>query len=278
MSGEKLFSPRNRWFMGTVAVTLTIAIVAALFGFLLLPSLQRNAVFAGAWDKICSAAGLVRPATLASPVVKPAFRTSEVIVTPQMMGPTDTVSIGRGATLALRCTMCHGARGLSEADSPNLAGQYETAVYKELQDYKTGARVSAVMGPRVADLSDQDMRDLAAYFAYLPRLPGYHPTGDVPPPRIVTSGAPLRNVPPCGSCHGTIDYKTGAAWLEGQSPVYLKAQLQAFATGARHNDISEQMRNIARNMTKDEIEAAAEYYSRQPPAAGTGSDTTAGLK
>ena len=44
------------------------------------------------------------------------------------------------------------------------------------------------MSPRVTDLSDQDMRDLAAYFAYLPRLPGYHPTGDAPLPRIVVSG------------------------------------------------------------------------------------------
>lgn len=278
MSEEKLFSPRNRWFTRSLGLTLAIVAVSALFGFLLLPSLQTNAVFADAWDKICTAAGLVRPATLGSKPVKPEFRTSEVIVTPQMMGKTDTVSIGRGATLALRCTMCHGARGLSEADSPNLAGQYETAVYKQLQDYKTGARISAVMSPRVTDLSDQDMRDLAAYFAYLPRLPGYHPTGDVPPPRIVVSGAPLRNIPPCGACHGTIDYKTGAAWLEGQSPVYLKAQLEAFATGERRNDISQQMRNIARNMTKDEIEAAAEFYSRQPPAAGTGGGTEAGLK
>jgi cytochrome c553 len=233
-----------------------------------LPSLQDNATFAGAWDEICTAAGLVRPPRLVSTVVKPAYQTSDVIVTPQMMGPTDTVSIGRGATLALRCTMCHGARGLSEADSPNLAGQYRIAVYKELQDFKTGARTSAVMSPRVTDLSDQDMRDLAAYFAYLPRLPGYHPTGDVQPPRIVTSGAPMRNIPPCAACHGAIEYKTGSAWLEGESPVYLKAQLEAFATGTRRNDISEQMRNIARNMTQDEISAAAEYYSRQPVPSG----------
>jgi len=188
MSEEKLFSPRNRWFTGALALTLAIAGAAALFGFLLLPSMQANAVFAGAWDKICTAAGLVRPATLTSPVIKPEFRTSEVIVTPQMMGPADAVSIGRGATLAQACTMCHGARGLSQADSPNLAGQYETAMYKELQDYKTGARVNAVMSPRVSGLSDQDMRDLAAYFAYLPRLPGYHPTGERAAARIVVSG------------------------------------------------------------------------------------------
>jgi cytochrome c553 len=274
VSDEKLFTPRNPWFLGAVGLTFGVVIAASLFGFLVLPSLQTNATFANAWDKICTAAGLVRPATLASPPVKPDFRTSEVIVTPRMMGPTDPVSIGRGATLALRCTMCHGARGVSEADSPNLAGQYQSAVYKQLQDYKTGARVSAVMSPRVTDLSDQDMRDLAAYFAYLPRLPGYHPTGDVPPPRIVVSGAPLRNVAPCASCHGSIEYKAGAAWLEGQSPIYLKGQLEAFASGERRNDISQQMRNIARNMTKAEIEAASEYYARQPATAGTG----AGLK
>jgi cytochrome c553 len=278
VSQEKLFTLRNRWFTGAVGLAVVIAVVAALFGFIVLPSLQTTASFANTWDKICSAAGLVRPSRLVSPVIKADHQTSEVIVTPHMLGPTDTVSIGRGATLALRCTMCHGARGLSEADSPNLAGQYETAVYKQLQDFKTGARTSAVMSPRVTDLSDQDMRDLAAYFAYLPRLPGYHPTGDAPLPRIVVSGAPMRNIPPCAACHGTIEYKTGAAWLEGESPVYLKAQLEAFADGTRRNDISQQMRNIARNMTKDEIAAAAEYYSRQPPAVGSSAGSAAGLR
>ncbi len=47
----------------------------------------------------------------------------------------------------------------------------------------------------------------------------------------------MRNIPPCGSCHGDIDVKAGSPWLGGQSAVYIKAQLQAFATGARRNDI-----------------------------------------
>jgi cytochrome c553 len=80
------------------------------------------------------------------------------------------------------------------------------------------------------------------------------------------------HVPCCASCHGTIEYKTGAAWLEGQSPVYLRAQLDAFANGTRRNDISQQMRNIARNMTKSEIAATADRYARQPPAAAIGTD------
>ena len=58
--------------------------------------------------------------------------------------------------------------------------------------------------------------------------------------------------------------KAGAAWLEGQPAAYLRAQLQAFASGARRNDIGEQMRNVARGMTSDEIDAASRYYAGRP--------------
>jgi cytochrome c553 len=84
-----------------------------------------------------------------------------------MLQNASSEAIGRGATLALRCTMCHGARGLSEANSPNLAGQYPIAIHKQLVDFKTGARASAVMAPLMANLSDPDMRELAVYL----RLP-----------------------------------------------------------------------------------------------------------
>ncbi len=65
----------------------------------------------------------------------------------------------------------------------------------------------------------------------------------------MTNGAPMRNIAPCGACHGAIDNKAGSPWLGGQSAVYIKAQLKAFAAGTRRNDISQQMRNIARQMT-----------------------------
>ncbi|MBV9376612.1 MAG: c-type cytochrome, partial [Alphaproteobacteria bacterium] len=164
---------------------------------------------------------------------------------------------------ALRCTMCHGARGLSQANTPNLAGQYPVAIYKELVDFKTGARVSAIMAPLVADLSDADMRDLAAYYAYLPRVTSSNAAaGEVP--LIVASGAPLRGIAPCGACHGEVDSKASAAWLEGQPAVYLRTQLEAFASGTRRNDIGQQMRNIARGMTAAEINATGEFYARAP--------------
>jgi cytochrome c553 len=95
-------------------------------------------------------------------------------------------------------------------------------------------------------------------------LPAYHSATDELTPQIALSGAPMRNVAPCASCHGALDYKTGSAWLEGESMLYLRTQLQAFASGTRHNDISEQMRNVARGMTYAEIEQAAAYYASQP--------------
>jgi cytochrome c553 len=255
---------RDPWVAGGVGITALLVILAAVVGLIVLPLYQPGVRYAGIWDAICSAAGVLRPPPSVASIVLPNVPTTQVAVTPQMLRRTDAESIGRGATLALRCTMCHGARGLSEANSPNLAGQYAAVVYKELRDFQSSARASAVMTPLVAGLSERDMRDLAAYYAYLPRLPAYHPTGGGPPPRILLSGAPMRNIPPCGACHGELSNKTGSPWLEGQPEAYLLAQLQAFATGARRNDIDAQMRNVARGMTAAEIDTAATWYASHP--------------
>lgn len=252
---------QDRWVAVSVGITVGLVVLAVLFGFMVLPSMS-NAGYAGLWDAICSAAGLLTRAP-AVPTVAPAQATTQVVLTPDMMQPADAEAIGRGATLALGCTMCHGTRGLSDAETPNLAGQYPFFIYKELKDFQTGARTSAVMAPLVAKLSDRDLRDLAAYYAYLPRLPGYHP--GPPRPIVVVDGAPLRGIAPCGACHGALDYKLGSAWLESQPETYLKTQLRAFASGARHNDIDAQMRNVARALTASEIDAAAAYYASTPP-------------
>jgi cytochrome c553 len=263
MTRHRIVSLRNPWFAASVGITAAIAIVAVVVGFVWLPLQQQGERFYGLWDAICSAAGLVRNPPSSAQIVHADYPTTRVEIVPQMLSGASAVSIGRGATLALRCSMCHGARGLSQADVPNLAGQYPVAIYKELVDFKTGARASAVMAPLVADLSNADMRDLAAYYAYLPRDSGPPPITDVPP-RIVMSGAPMRGIAPCGACHGDIASKAGAAWLAGQPEVYLRAQLLAFASGARRNDIGEQMRNIARQMIPAEIDAASRFYADRP--------------
>ncbi|KJC62281.1 cytochrome C [Bradyrhizobium sp. LTSPM299] len=263
MSDQPLFSLRNPWFSASVGIVGGIAVLSAFAGLVWLPLAQPELKLAGIWDAICSAAGVPR-ATVQDASVKQEFKTSNVVMTPEMLTRPDQVSIGRGATLAQRCAICHGPQGVSDANSPNLAGQFAAVTYKELSDFKAGARVSVVMSPFAAAMSDQDMKDVAAYYAYLPRVPSKNLDAGLLAPAIVVTGAPMRNIPPCGSCHGDIDSKAGSPWLGGQSAVYVKAQLQALASGARRNDISQQMRNIARQMTPDEIDQAARYYEAQP--------------
>jgi cytochrome c553 len=263
MSDQPLFSVRNPWFAASVGVTGAIAVLAAFAGLIWLPLAQPELKLSGIWDAICSAAGVPR-ASPQGASQQPEFKTSGVVMTSEMLTRADQVSIGRGATLAQRCAICHGPQGVSDANSPNLAGQYAAVTYKELNDFKSGARVNAIMSPFAANMTNQDMLDLAAYYSFLPRVPSNHLNGNIPAPMIVTTGAPMRNIAPCGACHGDIDNKAGSPWLGGQSAVYIKAQLKAFAANIRRNDISEQMRNVARQMTAEEIDEVARYYEAQP--------------
>ncbi|KIF81557.1 c-type cytochrome [Noviherbaspirillum autotrophicum] len=264
MSGsEQLFSLKNPWFVGSVAAVAGTALVAALVGFVWMPYAQNDKSIGGLWDAICRAAGAPGPAAAPADVGSGRVHSSDVIVVPQMISE-DRISVGRGATLALRCTMCHGARGMSGANTPNLAGQNAESVYKQLRDFQSGHRISEIMAPHVRNLSDQDMRDLAAYYADLPRLaPPPTLVEQLRAPVIVQIGSPMRNIPPCVSCHGGSDRKTASPTLDGEPAQYLHTQLAAFANGTRHNDIHGQMRNVVRQMTPEEIKAVVDYYSRR---------------
>jgi cytochrome c553 len=263
MSAERLFTFRNPWFAAGVGMAGAMVVLSFIVGFALLPYTGTNSQLTGLWDAICSAAGVPR-VTVVAETPKSTIVTSNVVMNSQMFGPPDTRSVGRGATLAMQCAICHGSNRQGQVDTPNLEGQPAAAVYKELRDFKAAARTNAVMSPFAVRLSEQDMLDLAAYYSYLPRQPGSHPDPAVTAPQIVARGAPMRNIPACASCHGTTDAKLGTPWLDGQSAVYIKAQLEAFTSGARRNDISEQMRNIARQMTAAEIDEAAHYYASRP--------------
>jgi cytochrome c553 len=263
MSAERLFTFKNPWFAAGIGITGAMVVLSFIVGFVLLPYTGANSQLTSLWDAICSAAGVPR-ATAIADAPKSTVVTSNVVMNSQMFGPPDTRSVGRGATLAMQCAICHGSNRQGQVDTPNLEGQPAAAIYKELRDFKAAARTNAVMSPFALKLSEQDMLDLAAYYSYLPRQPGSHPDPAVTAPDIVARGAPMRNIPACASCHGTSEAKLGTPWLDGQSAVYLKAQLQAFTKGVRRNDISEQMRNIARQMTAAEIDEAARYYASRP--------------
>jgi cytochrome c553 len=234
MNSERVFSWRNSWFSASVGATAAVVVLSLIAGFILLPYATTNAKFASLWDAICSAAGVPR-VTANSETVKPTAKMSDVVLATQLAGPVDARAVGRGATLAMQCAICHASNRQSQVDTPNLEGQ--------------------------STASEKDILDIAAYYAFMPRQPGLHPDLDVPAPSIVKRGAAMRNVPACASCHGGADVKAGSPWLEGQSAVYITSQLQAFAAGTRRNDISEQMRNIARQMTPQEVDDAARYYA-----------------
>ena len=189
-------SLRDPWVVRSVGAVAAVLIGAVVLGFMVFPLIQAHGRAESLWDAICSAAGVARQTSSEKPV-EPDFKLSDAVMTSNMLRGADAESIGRGATLAHQCAICHGPTGVRRADSPNLAGQYASVIYKELKDFQTGARVNAVMSPFAQHLSDQDMVDLAAYYAYLPRLPAYHPVAALPLPRIVINGAPLRGIAPC---------------------------------------------------------------------------------
>lgn len=261
MNAPRLLSWKNRWTTVCIGVVAATAVVAAGIGFVWVPAAQGDGRELSLWDTICTAAGAIKPYRTPSSAVGAAIQPSEVVVTAQMMRPADALSIGRGATLAMQCTVCHGVRGMSMAGSPNLAGQVDAAVYKQLRDFKTGHRSNAIMTAMVARLDDQAMRDLAAYYAYLPRerLPESRaPAATVPV--LVTNGAPMRGIGACASCHGASAANAATPRLDGEPASYIVSQINAFASGSRHNDAHLQMRNTARHMTAEEITAVARYY------------------
>jgi cytochrome c553 len=255
MSAAPVDTPKDPWFRGSILLTVALFIVSAVLGFVVLPLLQPNLGPRTIWQMICSAAGVLKRPSSVAPA-EPDYQISKVVVKPGMLEEVDEAAIGRGATVAHQCAICHGPEGVSGTNFPNLAGQYAEVTYKELNDFKSGARVNATMSPFAQVLTDRDMRDVATFYASLPK-----PRSVGQSPVIVTNGAPLRNIPPCGACHGEIAHKVASPWLDGQPANYIEAQLKAFASGSRRNDTSEQMRNIARGLTPQEIEDAANYYA-----------------
>jgi len=267
MSDERVFSLRNRWFAASVGGTVGLAVVAILIGFVWLPSEHPDYTANGLWAAICSAAGAPSSWYNGGDTVTGTAPSEVVVLPPPGRGIVDVSSSGRGASLATaHCSMCHGVQGTVRVTAPALAGQYADAIYKELRDYQSGARQNAIMRPIIANLSDGDLHDLAAYYSGQPRVEPVPVQGDIDPSAhvLVMQGAPLRNIAPCAACHGEKDRKGAAPWIGGQAVPYLASQLQQFASGERHNDINGQMRNVARQLTPQEIDALAKYYAAQP--------------
>ncbi|HEY0722305.1 MAG TPA: c-type cytochrome [Gammaproteobacteria bacterium] len=171
-----------------------------------------------------------------------------------------------GQTKAAVCAACHGADGNSMVPTfPKLAGQHESYLTKQLTDFKSGARKDPTMTGMAMPLSDQDVADLAAYFASQKVAIGSaNAEKAAVGKKIYQGGDAAKGISACMACHGPSGAgNPGAKYpaLQGQQSMYVVKQLQDFRSGARGNDVAKIMPSIAARMSDAEIEAVAEYIA-----------------
>lgn len=168
----------------------------------------------------------------------------------------------RGKALSYTCLGCHGIQDYKNVyptySVPELTGQYPEYLIAALKEYKSGERSHATMHEQAASLSDQDIEDIATYFAGSPLKPGTNTVGT----------APAKVAALCVACHGkdgvglSSDYPT----LTGQHADYLARALQEYKKGDRKNAV---MPTFMATLADGDIEEIAQYYSKQTPALST---------
>jgi cytochrome c553 len=151
-------------------------------------------------------------------------------------------SVEAGRTKSMTCAACHGVDGNSVTpDWPMLAGQHASYIVRQLRAFKNGERTDVTMKPFADLLSEQDMLDVAAYFAaQTPTPKGADPNLVGLGQQIYRGGIPARGVAACIACHGPEgDGNPLAAYprVSGQHAAYVTKQLNAYAAGDRRSDV-----------------------------------------
>jgi cbb3-type cytochrome c oxidase subunit III len=165
------------------------------------------------------------------------------------------------------CAACHGADGNSELGSnPKLAGQNVRYLVKQMTDIKEGNRTVALMTGLLDNMSEQDLEDIAAYYASQEHtLQGADPALVELGSSIYRGGIADLGVAACTACHGPAGdgvAQAGFPSVSGQHAEYTATQLKAFRSGERTNDgDSAPMRTVSERLTDREIEALASYMA-----------------
>lgn len=167
------------------------------------------------------------------------------------------------------CAACHAADGNSTAPAnPKIAGQIPEYLHKQLMDFKAQggkkpARESPIMMGMVANLSEADMKGLAAFYGGQKLKPAAASDKNLVAAgqRLWRGGNAATGVPACAGCHGPAGAGMPAQYprIAGQYADYVAAQLKAFKEGGRANDPNGMMRGVAARLTDREIRAVAEY-------------------
>ncbi|WP_427914741.1 c-type cytochrome [Ramlibacter sp. MMS24-I3-19] len=195
---------------------------------------------------------------------KPAAAAEKPSDAPQAQQPAKPDAAQGEAKFTAVCVACHGAGGNSGIPAnPKLAQQHPEYIVKQLQDFKAGKRKSPVMQPFASQLSDADMRNVAAYVAGNKAKEGFArdkaqvAMGE----KIYRGGIADRQIAACQGCHSPNGAGIPVQYprLSGQNAEYTAAQLTAFREGARTN--SPQMTQIAAKLNDREIRAVADYIA-----------------
>ncbi|MCL4486361.1 MAG: c-type cytochrome [Nitrospirae bacterium] len=181
-----------------------------------------------------------------------------------------------GSVACMECHRLHGG-GMPSIGSPRIAGQTPVYIEHEILGVQKGTRYAPVMAGVVNNLSRNDIRAVARYYASVrtPKIP------DVSPPdpalvalgkRIARKGLWKKNVPACVLCHGPDGRGVPPhfPYIKGQNKGYLLRQLVSFAFLKRKDDPQGLMRGIARRLTQKERKAVAEYFASLTPPAVAG--------
>jgi cbb3-type cytochrome c oxidase subunit III len=162
------------------------------------------------------------------------------------------------------CAACHGADGNSGSPAnPKLAQQHPDYTVKQLQEFKSGKRANAIMSGMAATLSEDDMKNIAAYVGAKKAQTNFAKDKDlvVLGERIFRGGIADRQVPACSGCHAPNGAGIPSQYprLAGQHADYTAAQLTAFRDGVRKNNA--QMTGVSAKMNDREIKAVSDYIA-----------------
>ena len=180
--------------------------------------------------------------------------------------------VAAGKAKSAMCMACHGQDGNSPSNAfPSIAGQNAAYIAKQLQDYKSGKRVNALMVGMVASLSAEDMQNLGAFYAS--QQIKAQPAVAEDMRALVEQGRVLYQngraatgttsaLAACSACHGAAGFGNAPAAypaLRGQHAAYTELMLKAFRDGARSNDLNAVMRQAGQSLSDDDIRALAAY-------------------
>jgi cytochrome c553 len=168
------------------------------------------------------------------------------------------------------CQGCHGEYGISsETMIPKLAGQYANYIEKEIRNYQAGIRSHQIMNAMAGTIeNDQDLADIASYFASQKKMEGDGSEGDPAGKDIFLHGDLSKMRLACVNCHGVkgkgLEAKISMfPVIGGQQEGYIRRQLIRFRDGYRTNSPNGIMNRIASSLTDSEIDSLADYISKQ---------------